>query len=276
MVWLWVIVGLVVGFVIGWLLRGRMREQRLIAAYEQRLARESGEVRRLESQLDERGIELESARSGAAQAQADLIAARSRAELAEADLAAAKAATVEATERVRRLESENTSANKAHDELLEKASAGELNMTAMERDLAARGERIRELESELAALRDSGDVEMTVDVRDDLATRQPVLAGAAAPSKEQAVARVGEIARRTAGAGPVADDDLKRVSGIGPKIEGTLKELGITSFGQIARFEADDIAYVSAALDAFPGRIERDDWMSKAASLHEEKYGEPA
>ena len=87
---------------------------------------------------------------------------------------------------------------------------------------------------------------------------------------------MAEIARRTAGEGPVSDDDLKRVKGIGPKIEGILKGLGITSFQQIARFEQDDIAYVSAALDAFPGRIERDDWMGKAAALHREKYGENA
>jgi predicted flap endonuclease-1-like 5' DNA nuclease len=33
---------------------------------------------------------------------------------------------------------------------------------------------------------------------------------------------------------------------------------------------------VTAALDAFPGRIERDDWMSSAAEQHQSKYGEPA
>ena len=44
----------------------------------------------------------------------------------------------------------------------------------------------------------------------------------------------------------------------------------------IANFEADDIAYVTAALDAFKGRIERDDWMGSAAAEHLKKYGEPA
>ena len=87
---------------------------------------------------------------------------------------------------------------------------------------------------------------------------------------------MSEIAARTAGGGPAADDDLKKVHGIGPKLERTLKGLGITSFRQIANFEADDITYVTAALDAFKGRIERDDWMSSAAELHAEKYGEPA
>jgi hypothetical protein len=31
---------------------------------------------------------------------------------------------------------------------------------------------------------------------------------------------------------------------------------------------------VSQALESFPDRISRDDWMSSAAALHEAKYGE--
>jgi NADH-quinone oxidoreductase subunit E len=72
------------------------------------------------------------------------------------------------------------------------------------------------------------------------------------------------------------EDDLQRIHGIGPTIAGLLRGMDITSFRQIARFEPDDVAYVAAALDAFPDRIGRDDWMSCAARLHEEKYGEPA
>ena len=75
---------------------------------------------------------------------------------------------------------------------------------------------------------------------------------------------MAEIARRTAGDGLAVDDDLKKVHGIGPVIEKTLKGLGITSYRQVARFEPDDIAYVTAALEGFPGRIERDDWMGSA------------
>ncbi len=95
------------------------------------------------------------------------------------------------------------------------------------------------------------------------------------PGKEEATARVAEIAVRTAGEGPAADDDLKRVHGIGPKLERLLKDMGITSYRQIAAFRDDDITYVAAAIEAFPGRIERDDWMSSAAREHEKKYGEP-
>ncbi len=135
----------------------------------------------------------------------------------------------------------------------------------MEQDLASRDLRIAELEAELAA-----KPEVT-------AAPVPVAAAAdAGPSKEEGLARIAEIAERTAGGGPAADDDLKKVHGIGPKLERTLKDLGISSFRQIANFEQEDIAYVTAALDAFKGRIERDDWMSSAAEQHMSKYNEPA
>ena len=90
------------------------------------------------------------------------------------------------------------------------------------------------------------------------------------------MAKVAEIATRTRGTGPVVDDDLKKIHGVGPKLERLLKSMDITSFRQVANFTAEDIQYVTAALDAFPGRIERDDWMSSAADQHMQKYGEPA
>ena len=96
------------------------------------------------------------------------------------------------------------------------------------------------------------------------------------PDKVAAVAKVAEIATRTRGDGPRVEDDLKLIHGVGPKLEQLLKSMDITSFRQVAHFTRDDIQYVTAALDAFPGRIERDDWMSSAAEEHLKKYGEPA
>jgi predicted flap endonuclease-1-like 5' DNA nuclease len=89
--------------------------------------------------------------------------------------------------------------------------------------------------------------------------------------KDAAIARV---AARTRGAGPVVEDDLKRIHGVGPKLAGLLKNMDITSFRQVANFTPDDIPHVTAALDAFPGRIERDDWMASAAEEHSRKYNE--
>ena len=61
-------------------------------------------------------------------------------------------------------------------------------------------------------------------------------------------------------------DDLKRVSGIGPKIEGVLNKLGIFHFDQIARWNRDNVAWVDGYL-SFRGRIDREQWISQAKVL---------
>jgi len=85
--------------------------------------------------------------------------------------------------------------------------------------------------------------------------------------------RVAEIARRTAGGLTPPHDDLVRIHGVGPKIAKLLNSMQITSFRQVARFSPDDVAVVNDALEVFPGRIERDDWMASARELHREVYG---
>ena len=96
-----------------------------------------------------------------------------------------------------------------------------------------------------------------------------------APPQDAAEARsrVPEIASRTAGAGDVPHDELVRIHGVGPKIATLLESMGITSYRQVARFTPTDVAIVNDALEFFPGRIERDDWMSSARELHREVYG---
>lgn len=95
------------------------------------------------------------------------------------------------------------------------------------------------------------------------------------PDKDTATAEVARIAARTRGTAPVVEDDLRKIHGVGPKLDGLLKSMDITSFRQVASFTAVDVQYVTAALEAFPGRIERDNWMASAAEEHSKKYGEP-
>ncbi len=66
-----------------------------------------------------------------------------------------------------------------------------------------------------------------------------------------------------------AVDDLTRISGVGPVLEGKLHKLGITSFKQIAEFTKEEIERVDTELN-FKGRIERDDWVSQAKEFMKE------
>jgi NADH-quinone oxidoreductase subunit E len=65
---------------------------------------------------------------------------------------------------------------------------------------------------------------------------------------------------------PAAVDDLKLISGVGPKIEGILHSLGIYSFAQVAGWNEAERTWVDGFLN-FKGRIDRDDWVKQADAL---------
>jgi NADH-quinone oxidoreductase subunit E len=65
---------------------------------------------------------------------------------------------------------------------------------------------------------------------------------------------------------PDAPDDLKMISGVGPKIEAILNEIGIYTFAQVAGWKKAECDWVDSYL-SFHGRIERDDWIRQAEAL---------
>ncbi len=65
---------------------------------------------------------------------------------------------------------------------------------------------------------------------------------------------------------PASPDDLKLISGVGPKIEGLLHALGIFTFAQIASWKGAERDWVDSYLN-FRGRIERDQWVRQAEAL---------
>jgi len=96
-----------------------------------------------------------------------------------------------------------------------------------------------------------------------------------APTKKSTPKKVAapKKAATTKSAGPVRlkkaegkADDLKLISGVGPKLEKTLNKLGFWHFHQIASWKKADVAIVDDEL-SFKGRIERDDWIKQAKAL---------
>jgi predicted flap endonuclease-1-like 5' DNA nuclease len=65
---------------------------------------------------------------------------------------------------------------------------------------------------------------------------------------------------------PTAKDDLKRIKGIGGQNEARLNAVGVTAFAQIAAWTKRDQAEMGERL-AFPGRIEREEWVKQAKVL---------
>ncbi len=65
---------------------------------------------------------------------------------------------------------------------------------------------------------------------------------------------------------PKQVDDLKLISGVGPKIESILHELGIYQFSQVGSWKKAEREWVDGYL-RFKGRIDRDDWIKQAKAL---------
>ncbi|MGE7369821.1 5' DNA nuclease [Neorhizobium sp. NPDC001467] len=91
----------------------------------------------------------------------------------------------------------------------------------------------------------------------------------AAAEAEKAEAPAPTAAKTGAGkaAAPAkAKDDLKRISGLGPKIETKLNGLGVNTLAEIAEWSTEQAARVDAEL-GLDGRVTRDDWVGQANAL---------
>ncbi|MEC8707112.1 MAG: HEAT repeat domain-containing protein [Candidatus Thermoplasmatota archaeon] len=62
-------------------------------------------------------------------------------------------------------------------------------------------------------------------------------------------------------------DDLKNIKGIGPFLEQKLNALGIYTYKQISNMTPELEDQVNEAIEFFPGRIKRDNWVKQAKDL---------
>ena len=146
-------------------------------------------------------------------------------------------------------------------------------------DLDAAHARVSELEARAHGenIDDDGSIEQIGQLRVALAERDRRIAALEAAATEGATDSTEEppglaapttppvTVIGTAGADHV--DDLKVINGIGPRMEELLNTLGITSWEQLAGLDADEVAVVDDALEEFPGRIARDQWVDQAREL---------
>ena len=73
-------------------------------------------------------------------------------------------------------------------------------------------------------------------------------------------------ARKATRARTAKADDLKVISGVGPKLEQVLNGMGVTRYADIAAWSASDVARIEAEL-GLDGRIARDGWVEQAKGL---------
>ena len=137
----------------------------------------------------------------------------------------------------------------------------------------------------------NGSVQRAVDIGETVkkidGTEVPLLTPWLGKSSANPAAKETKAAAPKAAPAPAADtsesapetltaardgqaDDLKKLKGVGPKLEQTLNELGFYHFDQVAAWGPAEIAWVDSRLK-FKGRIERDGWIEQAKALAAEK-----
>ena len=182
------------------------------------------------------------------------------------------------------------------------ARSGEENAPIIEGSLAWRNRhlesRVRFLEGKLADVEADGSTARPVEDQNDEATRlrwrNRYLEGRVKYLEEELVRTGGLTPAVVAPAAPQIEtsapkpkapegdkpelldqprdnrgDDLKLISGIGPKLEQKLNSIGIWHYGQVAAWSQSNIDWVNAAI-SFRGRIEREKWVPQAKQLLQE------
>lgn len=145
---------------------------------------------------------------------------------------------------------------------------------ANEQALADKQKRIDELQAALAECQ-TQQQQAQQELRKELETLRAATVDAQShdtTSPEPALAAIPEddgkaTEDKVFSARPDRVDDLKRIKGVGPKLEGMLNNMGIYQFDQIAGFTLKDLNWVDDKLTAFKGRAQRDNWVAQASKL---------
>ena len=129
---------------------------------------------------------------------------------------------------------------------------------------------------------DAAPAEAAAPEAEDNTTRNATIAGAAVAGIAAVAAGVavatgvigggkgekpGNLLDEARGGKP---DELRKIGGVGPKLEATLHANGVFHFDQIAAWGPEEVAYMDDRL-SFKGRIERDGWIDQAKTFAAEQ-----
>jgi large subunit ribosomal protein L21 len=87
-----------------------------------------------------------------------------------------------------------------------------------------------------------------------------------APEKK-APAKKAAPKAETPKAAPSSNDDLTKLTGVGPAFAKKLIEAGVTSFAQIAAWDEAEIARLDGEISGLAGKAEKGDWVAEAKKL---------
>lgn len=108
-----------------------------------------------------------------------------------------------------------------------------------------------------------GDSRQAKPSRRKPASIKKIVAVETAPSRVRKPRSGAKSTKLGSGAGLV---DLKKISGVGPKLEGLLNSMGVLRLEQIAEWSDKDVEHFDLEL-GLDGRIVKDGWIAQAKAL---------
>jgi NADH-quinone oxidoreductase subunit J len=87
------------------------------------------------------------------------------------------------------------------------------------------------------------------------------------PDSKAALAVATGSVKSVGGVAVLEGDDLKKIKGVGPKLERLLHKNGIYTFSQIATLNEKEMTELDNQLEEFKGRIVRENWIEQAKTL---------
>ena len=249
-------------------------EAALKAAEEERLKAEQeaqAEEDRIKAEKDAEEAEKQAQKEAKAQADADAKAAK-EAKAAEEKAAKADAATAAAA--AKKADAKEAKAAKDAKAAEEKAAKEAEKEAKAQADAEAKAAKEAKAAEEKAAK----DAEKEAKAQADAATaaaaakkaeKKPVTKEA---KKKEELKRVQErsetIDFSILGTAKASDkDDLQVIKGVGPFIEEKLNALGIYTYLQVSKMTSKLETDVNEAIEFFPGRVKRDQWVNQAKIL---------
>ena len=225
------------------------------AALSSKVQDASADVAAKQKMADDAALKAKQAEEAKAKAEAKAKQEAEAKKAAEANAAKAeedkKAAEAKAKQEA---EAKKAAEEKAAKEAEAKKAAEAKAKQEAEARKAAEEKAAKEEAAKKAAVTVSKQQEIKLDSQDEVMQR---IKAKAASIEFDRIGR-GDATKR---------DDLKEIKGIGPFIEKKLNALGIYNFSQIANFNEGDGDKVNEAIEFFPGRVKRDNWMGQAKKL---------
>jgi len=161
------------------------------------------------------------------------------------------------------------------------------NSASLQESNAKVAELVTKLKSADSSIAMLHEHELTIEAYKNKLAQQPTphlkstTPAKPAPTKKQAknkttakpTSRLKAPAKGLKIAAAKVKDNLQLIKGIGPVMEKKLNDFGVYSFEQLGRLTTLNIGALTETLASFPGRIQRDKWVSQSKQQYKKKYG---